>query len=64
MQLNIHNNSIVSNMKMEHIKINYIYEDSQMDIRGTIIPNLPFTFINLTHPFVASINSVQRFLLR
>ena len=62
--LTISADSFISSTKMEHILIKYIYEDSQMDIRGTVIPNFPFTFINITHPFVASLNSNQRMILR
>ena len=62
--LTISSHTFLSSTSLEHILIKYIYEHSQVDIRGTVIPNSPFTFINLTHPFTASLASNQRIILR
>ena len=35
-----------------------------MDIRGTIIPNNPVTFVDMTHPFTSSLASNQRMIMR
>jgi hypothetical protein len=35
-----------------------------MDIRGTLIPNNPVTFIDITHPFTSSLASLQRMIMR
>lgn len=56
--------SLIHKPLFEHIQTNYIYEDSQMDIRGTIIPNKPLLYFDITHPFTSSLASLQRMIMR
>ena len=60
----ITDNGIASQQLFEHIQVKYLYEYMQMDIRGAITPNFPFTDVDLIHPFVGTMTSIHRFLLR
>lgn len=35
-----------------------------MDIRGNLIPRLPLTYIDFVHPFMQSLNSIARMIIR
>lgn len=48
----------------QHIQINYLYENTQMDIRGNVIPRQPLTYIDFTHPFPQSLTSQARMIIR
>jgi hypothetical protein len=56
--------NLIDEPLLEHIQINYLYENTQMDIRGNLIPRLPLTYIDFVHPFNQSINSQARMIIR
>lgn len=56
--------NVIDRPLFEHIQTNYIYEDTQMDIRGTFITNKPALYFDITHPFTSSLASLQRMIMR
>ncbi len=56
--------NLIDSPMFEYILTNYIYEDSQMDIRGTLVPNNVLNTIDITHPFTSSLASKTRMIMR
>lgn len=62
--LTVANDNQIEVPLFEHIQINPIYEDQQIDIRGSFIPNMPLNYLDITHPFTSSLASLQRMVMR
>ena len=62
--ITINNDNLIDSPLFENIQVIPIYEDQQMDIKGSFIPNMPLQYIDITHPFTSSLASLQRMIIR
>lgn len=64
--ISVATDNLIDTPSFEEIQINYLYENTQMDIRGTLIPNQPLTYIDFTHPFpqAPSLEALARMIIR
>ena len=63
-QLQVTTNNILDAPLFEHIMVRELYENTQMDIRGTIVPRIGYTDVTMRYPFPADITATQRMILR
>jgi hypothetical protein len=56
--------NLIDSPLFQHIQVNYLYENTQMDIRGNLITRLSNSFINIVYPFPSSLLSQERMIIR